>query len=79
VIYQEAATMRWPEREGATMIWPTGLALILSTLSALTRADPVLTGKYQRASSVQCFFCHLIRSKIEKIHDVIFYFILVNN
>ncbi len=38
--------MRWPEREGATMIWTTGLALILSALSALSHADPVLTGKY---------------------------------
>jgi hypothetical protein len=63
--------MRWPEREGATMIWPTGLVLILSALSALSHADPVLTGKYQRASSLQYF--------LEKIHDVIFYFILVNN
>jgi|LakMenEpi03Aug12_release.lakeMendotaPanAssembly.Ray.scaffolds.fasta_scaffold540817_1 hypothetical protein len=37
--------MRWSEREGATMIWPVGLALILSAFSALSHADPVLTGK----------------------------------
>jgi hypothetical protein len=37
--------MRRPEREGATMIWPAVIALILSALSALSYADPVLTGK----------------------------------